>query len=446
MRKSSATTNYRQRFVRVTRASALTACFAFLLFTVVPFTRASNGPDGSSLVSTSTREGRLAVFDDVWETIDERYYDPTFRGLDWQIMRTTFRPLAAAAKGTEEFYAVLRQMIGPLQDAHTRVYSPEEKFDWWKPRFQNVGLSIREVEGQLTVVQVEPSSAGAKAGIHPGDVILQIDDVPSSQVIARRLKQYGPSLDESTRFRVVTTLLEGTAGSPLTLSWQSQSGSVKSAKLQRGWTERRLGFQIKRSDHFALIKIDAFTQVIAAELTRALPRTLKHAQGIVLDLRANGGGDAEAMSELASVFLPDGTSLGRFADRSGASFELRTNGRSLSIVSPFPRTNLPLVVLTSESTSSAAEILVAALKKHGRARVIGTQTCGCVLAIRNRHALPDGGVLDVSELDYWTADGMRLEGAGVKPDETVTTRRQDIYSHRDEVLESAKKLLKGLEE
>ena len=66
------------------------------------------------------------------------------------------------------------------------------------------------------------------------------------------------------------------------------------------------------------------------------------------------------------------------------------------------------------------------------------ETCGCVLAIRNRHALPDGGLLDVSEFDYRTAAGVRLEGAGVKPDETSTLSRADIYSRRDRALEIAK--------
>src|SRR5688572_19752665 len=48
--------------------------------------------DDSSLVSTATVEGRLAVFDDAWETSQERYYDPAFHGIDWQAKRATFRP------------------------------------------------------------------------------------------------------------------------------------------------------------------------------------------------------------------------------------------------------------------------------------------------------------------------------------------------------------------
>ena len=125
--------------------------------------------DDSSLVSTATVEGRLAVFDDVWETIQDRYYDPKFHGIDWQAKRTAFRPLAARANSTQEFYDVLRQMIASLKDSHTRVYSPDEKFDWWNPRFVTVGVTTREVEGVPTVIQIEPGSAAARTDIRPGD-------------------------------------------------------------------------------------------------------------------------------------------------------------------------------------------------------------------------------------------------------------------------------------
>jgi len=59
--------------------------------------------DDTSLVSTATAEGRLLVFDDVWETIQDRYYDPRFNGVDWQAKRASFRPAAAKAGSTQEF-------------------------------------------------------------------------------------------------------------------------------------------------------------------------------------------------------------------------------------------------------------------------------------------------------------------------------------------------------
>ena len=167
---------------------------------------------------------------------------------------------------------------------------------------------------------------------------------------------------------------------------------------------------------------------------------LEGAAGIILDLRGNGGGDAEAMADVVSPFLEDGSGLGKFVDRSGASFELHSYSKKL-----WPSTSaitLPIVVLTNESTSSAAEIMASALQTKRGARVMGSVSCGCVLAIRSRHTLPDGGVLDVSEFDYRTSDGVRLEGRGISPQDITTLKREDLYAGRDGTLELAKSYLK----
>ncbi len=397
--------------------------------------------DDSSPVSTTTVEGRLAVFDDAWETIQERYYDSKFHGIDWQAQRATFRPAAARAGKPHEFYDVLRQMIGSLKDAHTRVYSPDEKFDWWNPRFITVGLTVREVEGLPTVIQVEAGSAAARTEVKAGDVIVSIDDQPVAEAIKQRLRYSGLSDESNARYRAVGALFEGPAGTDVKVTWSNRKGKQKSAVLQRYWNQRELGFNNQRKGNIAVLRIDAFTQTVAADFTKMLPAVLEGAEGIVLDLRSNGGGDAEAMADVASLFLDDGTNLGRFADRSGASFELETFSKRLWRSTSPLQVKLPLVVLTSENTSSAAEIMVAALQAKHRAQVIGTGTCGCVLAIRSRHALPDGGVLDVSEFDYRTAEGRRLEGVGIKPDRQILTTRADIYSRYDRPFELARKIL-----
>jgi carboxyl-terminal processing protease len=334
-------------------------------------------------------------------------------------------------------------MIASLKDPHTRVYSPDEKFDWWNPRYVTVGLTVREIEGVPTVVHVEPNSEADRTEIRPGDTIASLDGVPIGNVIANRLENSGLRSDSFMRFRIIATLFEGPAGTTVKVGWTNRDRKPKSAVLQRYWTQRYLGFANQRKGKVAILRIDAFTQSVAWEFSKALPNVLDGAEAIVLDLRSNGGGDAEAMADIASLFLDDGINLGKFADRFGASFELQTYSKRLWRVPQLGRIELPLVVLTSESTSSAAEIMVAALQKKHRARVIGSATCGCVLAIRHRHPLPDGGLLDVSEFDYHTADGVRLEGLGIKPDEAVPLKRNDIYSRRDTVLEVAKNVVDG---
>jgi carboxyl-terminal processing protease len=383
----------------------------------------------SSLVSTATRAGRLEVFDDTWATINEHYYDSRFRGLNWDAQRVAFRNEAAEAGSSRELYAVLRRMIGTLNDPHTRVFSPEDKFDWWHPRFITIGLGIREIDGLATVVKVEPKSGPARAGIRPGDVIDSVDGQLASAAVNQRLTSAIPNVAQKAH--AFASMLDGPAETWLELGWKDKRGQQRHTRFQRYWQQRELGLSLNReSGKYLIIEIDAFTRPIAASFAHILKEKLKRTRGVIIDLRNNGGGDAEAMSEMASSFLGAGVSLGEFSDRSGAGFGVFTSFLTAQPVA----INVPVVVLTSERTASAAEIFVAAVKKARRTTIIGTQTCGCVLAIRTRHNLPDGGVLDVSELDYKTPAGERLEGNGIHPDQAVMVNRKDLYAKHDAAL------------
>jgi carboxyl-terminal processing protease len=416
-------------------------------FFVSPGSFTASANSDAPIVSTSTHEGRMAVFDDAWSTISERYYDRGFsglaNGLTWDAQRSTFRALAAETNSGPELYAVLRRMISSLNDPHTRVFSPSEKFDWWRPRFVTIGLTVKEVAGLPTVVQVERGSAPQRAGIVPGDVIEAVNDQPALSLVQRRLSE-GVAPGVPTRSRAFATLVDGPPESLVEIRWKGKDGKKKSAQFKRYWRQRELGLRVRRENDFAIVEIDAFTREISYDFVLAFSGKLTNVRGIILDLRSNGGGDAEAMTDVASAFLGSGFSLGRFIDRSGTSFAIFTRRKSALIPDRLAQTNLPLVVLTSERTSSAAEILVSGLRASRRATIIGTETCGCVLAIRTRHELPDGGLLDISELDYQTAAGVRLEKNGIKPETTVLLERNDLYSGHDRAMKLAIKELTTL--
>ncbi|HYY98643.1 MAG TPA: S41 family peptidase, partial [Pyrinomonadaceae bacterium] len=270
----------------------------------------------------------------------------------------------------------------------------------------------------------------------------------SASLFARKLAEASAGEGRAARLQAVAHLFDGPAGSTVALDFRRAGDSrVRAAALSREPRTRAPTFDARREGGARLVRFNVFTPEVAAQFARSLREELKGARALVVDLRDNGGGEADAMADVASALLPAGLSLGRFTDRAGeVRLEPFTRAALYSSAETLERFRGPVVVLTNARTASAAEVFAAALRERGRALVVGEQTCGCVLGIRRRHVLPDGGVLDISEMDYRTAAGARLEGAGVRPDMEVAPTVEDLRRGRDRALVLALELLKAQED
>ncbi|MET0624248.1 MAG: S41 family peptidase [Pyrinomonadaceae bacterium] len=437
------------RRTKPTRAlAALALCALVCLLAPAPVARRSRAAfaEGSGADAYSTAESRLRIFDEVWEQVSERYFDPEFQGVDWREARRQLRPLASSARGRVELYAVLRRMLGLLRDPHTRVFAPGESPDWRVQRYVSVGVSVRELGDQVVVTDVERDSEAEEAGLRAGDAVLALDGEPAAALVARRVAESGGGgASPSARLIAAAHLFEGERDTTVRLTYaRPGERRAREAVLRREPRTRLPSFEVRgQGDGVRLVRFNIFTPEVAALFTRALRDELKGARALVIDLRDNGGGEAESMADLASTLLPAGLSLGRFTDRAGAvRLEPHTRAALLSTADSFERFRRPVVLLTNARTASAAEVFAAALRESNRASVIGEATCGCVLGIRRRHRLPDGGVLDVSEMDYHTAGGTRLEGTGLRPDVTVEPTRETLRRRQDRALERALEILK----
>jgi C-terminal processing protease CtpA/Prc len=151
------------------RAALSLVAAALLTFAGLVSVRGQGAPAAGaaaqvSSASLSAKE-RVEVFEQVWKTIDEKYYDPSFNGVDWRAVRERYRPRVKSAAGEEEFYNLLNQMAGELRDAHTRVRSPRQNRDRKNREATSAGLLLYEVEGTPVVYDVTPDSEAARAGV-----------------------------------------------------------------------------------------------------------------------------------------------------------------------------------------------------------------------------------------------------------------------------------------
>src|SRR5579859_3613213 len=122
-------------------------------------------PPASAALDRAARE---RAFDFVWETIERRYYDPTYHGVDWRAVGERYRPLALAAPDDEAFWDVLDRMTGELRDAHTRVESPLSVELRKHEESVTFGFSFAPLGGKLVVTSVFVDSDAWWAGVRSG--------------------------------------------------------------------------------------------------------------------------------------------------------------------------------------------------------------------------------------------------------------------------------------
>ncbi|MGH9822439.1 MAG: S41 family peptidase, partial [Blastocatellia bacterium] len=167
-------------------------------------------------------------------------------------------------------------------------------------------------------------------------------------------------------------------------------------------------------------------------------KTLEHhlsARGVIIDLRNNPGGDAAEVLKIAALFFQTKQPFGSFVNRSGKTSAL--------VAEPHQKTPYsgPIAILIDVSSGSGSELFASVMQETHRASIVGRTSCGCLLGIQHFKKLKGGGSLAISELDYVSPGGQKIEGRGVVPDITVPLTIADLSSGRDAMLTAAESRL-----
>lgn len=380
-----------------------------------------------------TRDDRVKLFDQVWRAINENYYDRNFNGVDWRIVRDTFRQQAETATTNADLYRVLRQMIGKLGDAHTRIYSPEDGFDRFRPSGTTVGVIVRRIEGKPLVTWVEPGSEAFRQGIRPGFIVSWVDNQPVEKVIERIRGELGESSTPTAlELQSFDRIFYGPRDTPVIVTFIDEEGKKRPVTLMRRFVEYQRRVVVRQLPYrIGYIELTGFGPEIEKEFDYAM-QYMQGSKGLIIDLRNNGGGFVTTVAQVASYFFDEETDLGEFIPRQGRPTRRLTHRLRIAY-------REPLVVLVSARSASGSEIFAAAMQERKRAMILGTNptTCGCLLGVSRTLKLLDGGKLNISDTDFRTAMGRRIEGIGVKPDYLIDLRATDLLGGRDRALEVA---------
>jgi carboxyl-terminal processing protease len=255
--------------------------------------------------------------------------------------------------------------------------------------------------------------------------------------MAEMISQLGESSSaRATRIRACKKLLDGEAGAWVSLGLVAPDGKTFDVTLARQTVSTAPEVvAIRLATGVAYLKFNVWKSHVHREIKKSLQQ-MRNAQGLILDIRGNPGGEAHEVLEVADYFFNERVSFGSFFSRGGKEIELRTS-RKERIYSG------PVAILIDEASGSGSELFAAAMQEQRRAVVVGRASCGCVLGITRFKRLEGGSELAVSELGYRTSAGRRLEGEGVAPDLMVALRLIDLQSGRDVALEQAEKILRS---
>jgi C-terminal peptidase prc len=395
-----------------------------------------------------SRNDRIGVFEHVWKQIDDRFYDPQFNGVDWRAVHDRYAPLVSTVASDTAFYNLMSAMARELHDAHTRVFSPEQVALRRKQQRVTLGISVREIDGVARVTGILPESEAARAGITPGMSIAAIDGEPMARRLPEAEKTVGfVSSVRSTRNAALGMAIgTGSPGSTVALTLQRPDGSSLEATIHRQRVAAAPRVMSRRlSSGFAYIRFTQFVAPAAKQVNEALD-ALRDTPGLILDIRANGGGDQEELESIAGSFFNEETAFVRDSTRSGHPYSVFHGfGRLPFVLSVGEARDQvyagPVVVLVDGFSASTSEMFASGMQETGRAVIVGTQTCGCVVGIHGQETLKGGGALTIAEVPWFTVKGRRLEGEGVIPDREVPVTLADIVAERDAQLEEAERIL-----
>ncbi len=280
-------------------------------------------------------------------------------------------------------------MLEVLNDPYTRYMTPKD-FQALKDDsagiFGGIGILVGIRDDKITIISPITNTPGMRAGLMPGDHIVEIDGVSTEGMVLDR----------------AVSMMRGEPGTVVRLLIERRYPAEKfEVEIVRDIIDAPAtrGYIFDPDAGIGYIELRTFSQKAGQDIEEEVERLMDEGmRGLILDLRYNGGGLVTQAVEVASKFMPPGPVM-HVRGRDGQKKSLYTVGRRVS--------QIPLVVLVNEYTASASEIVSGALQDTGVATIVGVPTFGKGL-VQTLFPLSDGSGLAVTTQIYLTAGGREI--------------------------------------
>lgn len=342
------------------------------------------------------------AFNEFWRRLNTGFYDPKHHGADWAAVKRRYEPLLGGVATREEFALfLLCPMVGELNASHSEVGPAPGPGG---PDVAELGMTFDESYAGpgLRLTSYLPGGPNDDLGplVKPGEYVMAIDGEPvawNEELNGRLLDKAGKTLELEVS---ATAKREGARKVRLKPITPSASADLIYAEQVR---QRRQEVERLSAGRLAYIHIRAMDPPSLRNLERELWGAAQAREGLVLDIRDNGGGNTHDAILAQLGRAPYGYTQPRDGVRSSQ---------------PFRRWGRPTVVLINQNSASDAEIFPYGFRALHLGEVIGTRTPGYVISTYSA-SLQDGTTYRIPMWGFYTLDGKDMEGSGVRPDVAV---------------------------
>ncbi|MBI4916336.1 MAG: PD40 domain-containing protein [Acidobacteria bacterium] len=372
---------------------------------------------------------RAQVFTEAWRELDAHFYDPAFHGADWGALRERYRPLALAASTRRDFDEVMNWMLGELNASHMGFRPPRGTA---APATGHLGIEVEPSADRrgVRITEILPGTPASRV-----DAALQVGE----RIVAVGGRELGAgdnffaALAETVGQRVRLRLAGPTGERDVTLT-PVKLADVRDARYQQWRKERRAIVDAASGGRLGYIHIQGMNAPSLEEFQRELFAAASGKQGLLIDVRNNGGGwTTDVLMAILNVRRHAWT-VPRDGD---PKIKAYPQDRL-----PLPAWTRPAATLCDEASYSNAEIFSWAFRTLERGPVVGMQTFGAVIST-GAAVLTDGSTVRLPERGWHVAgSGVNMENHGCPPTHVVAQPpEQDLARDRDAQLERAIEVL-----
>lgn len=323
----------------------------------------------------------------------------------------------------------IKGMVASLGDPYSQYFDKQEYEQFMEQttgKYAGVGLlvTVDPKDNLITVVNAFKDSPAAKAGIKPGDKVVQVDGQDVD----------GNSLDKAV------SMMKGDKGTKVQIGVLREGASqLMHFELVRDIINVQTVEYSMLDNNIGYIRLTAFDQGSAKEFNAALDDLSKKGmKGLIFDLRDNPGGLLDVAVKIADRLMPKGLIVYTM-DKKGVKEQWMSDANKI---------NVPLVVLVNGNSASASEVVSGAIQDSGSGTLVGTKTFGKGIVQSIVAEFKDGSALKLTTAKYYTPKGRNIQGTGIQPDVVVEMPKEyqsslQVKPEDDVQLQKAIEILKS---